>query len=354
MISIYLISFFLCLDILIDRSNRIVDKKKTFIIISFLLLLVFSSLRADNSGNDLRTYLIIFKSTKDYTIFEIISESLNMNHFGSVGIYNGMYESGFVLLCKLISTFTLNSIGFKFVTSLIILFSVSFFIYRNSKLPCISLVVFICLGFYNLSLEVIRQFLAISILLNGINYVKEKKLLSFLVIVFIAFLFHKTSLIYLLVYPVCNNIHFKLNKKNIIIFLSLIMLAFIISKPIIMYIINNYYQFYSDKIISGEGINYLLMLIIFFVFCLFSEKINLQFIDQDIKKIFLLGIIFQLFTVHFSVLYRLAQYFQVYIRFLLSNTTYLYKGKGHYRYSFIKYSLISLLVLFYYFIILQA
>lgn len=72
---------------------------------------------------------------------------------------------------------------------------------RDSENLCISIFVFMFSAAFNISMNIMRQYIAIAICAYAIKYIEEKKLIKFCIWVFIAFLFHSTAIIFLLIYP---------------------------------------------------------------------------------------------------------------------------------------------------------
>ncbi len=90
---------------------------------------------------------------------------------------------------------------FLFVLSgMLFSIAVGRFIYKNSDNVVLSFVMFICLGLYTFMVQGLRQSIAISICLFAIEYCKRRKLIRFLILVFLASLFHRTAVVFFLVY----------------------------------------------------------------------------------------------------------------------------------------------------------
>ena len=65
-------------------------------------------------------------------------------------------------------------------------------------------------SFYNLSLNILRQIMAILIIFLSYRFVLNKKLISFLITILISYSFHSTGIVGIALYP----IHWFINKKN--------------------------------------------------------------------------------------------------------------------------------------------
>ena len=125
-------------------------------------------------------------------------------------------ESGYLLSVWLLSRVFPNP-QFVFVFSgLVFSFAVCRVIYLNSEDSMLSMVMYICLGLYTFMIQGLRQSIAISICLLAIESCKKRKLIRFLLLIFIAFLFHRTCVIFLLVYPFYG-LKFDLKSKAIML-----------------------------------------------------------------------------------------------------------------------------------------
>ena len=113
-------------------------------------------------------------------------------------------EPLFVLFNKLISVFTTNHVVYKFLVAIIFMWALGLYVYRYSEDPCLSFVLYGALFFNMFSLTGYRQVLSVAIVLFGFRFIKERKLLPFIGVLLIASFFHRTSLIFLLLYVLAN------------------------------------------------------------------------------------------------------------------------------------------------------
>ena len=107
-------------------------------------------------------------------------------------------EIGFKLLLKLIILFTNNPLPVFVISSAIIVGLVMATIFTKSKNEIISLLIFFIGGFFFDSLNIMRQYIAVSIILFAYRFLLVKKQKIFYIIaVLLASTFHSTSLIML-------------------------------------------------------------------------------------------------------------------------------------------------------------
>lgn len=140
-----------------------------------------------------------------YALDFMTAESLFSDISESVYHYK---EKGFIWLTRFIKTFIDNyRIYFILVSGLTFLF-----LYKSFKDYCIYPLIGLCV--YLVRFQIgrnlqIRAGLSYAILLLGTKYIQEKKIWKFLLVIFIAYLFHRSAIIALPLYFICNWIEIK-------------------------------------------------------------------------------------------------------------------------------------------------
>ena len=180
------------------QSNSFKDKnnaKKAFCIVGFILLALYMSLRHPSSGMD-----IISRDEKIgyYDMFTYISK-LPLSKCFTVKITN--YENGYIVLNKFLSYISKDPqiiIAFCGILQSACLFTL---IYKTSKKPFLSTVIYLALPCFLINLSGLRQSIAISITMIAFLMIKEKKLVKFILLVLFASLFHSSAIIFLIAYP---------------------------------------------------------------------------------------------------------------------------------------------------------
>lgn len=170
---------------------------------------------------------------------------------------------------------------FLFVCGVIINSCIISFIIHNSDDIILSSAIYI--GFFYLStFNTLRQWIACAIFLGAFKYIEEKKLINYIVNIFIASLFHDTAITLLLLYPVLNS-KIKLIKKEII-FMIIGFIMFFGYKQIVVPMLQvtetigfDYLDKYSSKSSSYETGNLTAVIITLLIY------ISLK-IEQHIKK----------------------------------------------------------------------
>jgi len=88
--------------------------------------------------------------------------------------------------------------------------AVTYLIYKYSDSPMLSFIAFLSLQFFEISFTLMRQVVAMAILVLAFRYVIEKKPIKFIISIVFAYFFHQVAIVFLVVYPLS-----KIRNKNI-------------------------------------------------------------------------------------------------------------------------------------------
>ncbi len=164
------------------------NSSKVYIIVMFSILGVMMMLKSTEVGNDTPTYMSLYKRLLTTT---------NMERF----LNEIRYEKWFVYLCYALGKISQDAQLLFITTGAFVAFSFGRFIYKYSEIPWLSVLMFITLQFFDLSLSGTRQILAISILIFAYDFLIDKKFWKFLLTVLLASMFHNSVILFLLLYP---------------------------------------------------------------------------------------------------------------------------------------------------------
>lgn len=222
------------------RINKSDAMLTYFIIIS--LIIIFGTLAQSNMNNDglkgkvsynklgnlyigICTFILIFVSAfrykmgTDYGNYMRAYPRYCKEWFSYVKEFE---EPGIGILIKLASF-----IYDDYLSMFVICALVTVTLYMNTIKKCsqsflYSVLIFIFIGSWHGSFNAMRQYLAAGILFAGHRYLYDRKLIRYLIVVFLATAFHKTAIIMLPIYFIVGR---ELNTRNII--LSVIMVVVI-------------------------------------------------------------------------------------------------------------------------------
>lgn len=114
------------------------------------------------------------------------------------------FEIGFVLLCRLLEAAFESDRVLLVAMGVLILLPFGRYYERESSQPMVALMAFVALGMYMHAIIFWRQLAAMAILTFAIPYIRQRKLLPFLLILLAAMSFHKTAVVFLWIYLIYN------------------------------------------------------------------------------------------------------------------------------------------------------
>ena len=154
-ILLLLYLLFLSLIFLNKKFNKLV-----FIILAFTPFVAISGFRSFSVGVDTQQFVNAY------------SRIINMspNSFDLL-----RYEYGFSYFCWLLGKISTNPQILIFITSLFINISVGRFIYKNSDNVYLSVILYLLCNFFFSYMNIMRQAMAIAILLWGYEFIKDKQ-----------------------------------------------------------------------------------------------------------------------------------------------------------------------------------
>lgn len=232
------------------HANKNMKRRRDFLIFSFGLMILVASLRAPSVGIDLaghyakRFEQIAFYSWKDIPKFSAFST----------------YEIGYCYYCKILSMINSNVQFYIFVTSLIVYGTMGYLIYKKSSDVILStmLVIFSCQ--YYMYMNIIRQALAVSVVLIGYTFLDKSKrsisdYIKFTLFVLVASTFHDSAIL-CLVMIVFDKMQFK--RRDILLSGVITMICYVVYSKLFVFVAklisndNGSYVSYMEK--TGENV----------------------------------------------------------------------------------------------------
>lgn len=232
---------------------------------------------------------------------------------------NNTFEWGYVLLNKLVRTFTDNYTVLLFFLGIILFSFQTVAIKILSPYPIMSLFILWAVKFGNILF--VRQSIAISILLFSVKYLKERSFAKFLILVILASSFHSSSYLFILawwVYPL--KLSFK--RISLILFFAVLFSFFlfelmnmleqltrgVINTNLSIYMNDSYNDMQetemNSRIIIIRGIiSKIFILILLF---LFRKYFNSE--QNGLLNLFLLGVLVYLLFTPLSIVFARFSY----------------------------------------------
>lgn len=236
LLVLFLVMFFVLYE------KKVLGRKA--IIAPLLLLISLSSLRSNRIGTDSGTYTAAY--VQKYYPYE----------YG----FDKDIEYGYQFIDSLILSFSYNYVWLFFVTSIIVISAYLFTIKKLSINYLYSILVYITFGFYTFFFNGLRQGIAMAICFLGLPYLIEKRLIAYLLVIFIASLFHVSAFVMLPLYFLVNS-KIKIELK----FLACLITSTLTSQILIGYFAqsNARYEHYTQEAERTGG--YITLALYFFI-----------------------------------------------------------------------------------------
>ena len=264
------------------------------------LLVLFSSIRGFHVGIDLEYYL------PGYRYIGKASWS---------SMYKIGWEYGYVIYNKILNYLSTNERMLLASTSFIVIGSYSYYIYKYSQIPWLSFFIFIAMGFYASTFNLLRQMMAMSIIMYSLKYIEKRHFIKYLIGVCCAMLFHVSAICTLLLYPFMK---VRITCINFIGLTAILFLLFnVFGKYILNFFIANLYTDYTLGQVNVTGINMLIFLFIVTLAAIVLTDIT----ENDIHiHMIALACLLQFLALDFSMMARIVVYFSVSMMIVIPNT----------------------------------
>lgn len=286
-------------------KNKKMKLGKILLTISFLIPCLIAGIRSEYVGTDVHTYL------KGLYI-----DFLNNSANPISAVFSHNIEPGFCLLVY-ISTF-FKSLNFTmFMVSFVSILPIYIFAYKNRyKINIFIIISIFMLSMFCISLSMMRQSIAMSfIILGTYYYIENNKKYAYLNLI-IAFLFHYSSIVGIIIYYVINTIRKAKYNKLFIAFNLVIVFALFVT---IIYSFLPYLGIkYSSYLINHTSSSFKLLSLakkIFWLVPIFISigrcKFNKYYLDiLIISFVFIFfDIVLYIFGIKLAILPRLGLYF---------------------------------------------
>ncbi|EMI2316017.1 EpsG family protein [Providencia rettgeri] len=298
----YNLIFFLLITLAIAEKKNLLGNRLVPVLISFIFILLFTGLRGD-VGQDIPNYKEMY---------------LNYSY------YSDHLELGFYYLILISHFFNLNFTFFIFFSTILFL---AFYYYGLYKLLGTGYIIFaflfiFCDLYMYFNMSGIRQGIALSIVLTSGYFAYRKKTFNFIALILLAALFHKSSIIALLIYPIAR-LKIKYNFKfyfiiSLAIFIWILFIPSIIKNSTLlsdirgsaMYLSESYNEFSVNSYLIGlmRRIYPIILFIIFF------KSINKNTITITMFNIYQFG--FLIYTINYpffqDISVRISSYFLIF------------------------------------------
>lgn len=225
-------------------------------------------------------------------------------------------ELGYKLLVRICLIFTKDYAILFVVTSAIIIGLTFYTIYKESDYPAISVAIYFLTCFFFHSLNLMREYLAISVALFAYRYLVNKKYVIYAILSIIAFLFHSSSIVVIVGGLLCDKEVFDL-KRTLIISAILFIFGKYLWQYVGTFIIN--YTRFGTYIGSQFDVSFLRKLDILFnlalyvaIYYLYSKCEDKGRKDKFFLNMQALSVFFMIAATAMYLFFRISFYFGIF------------------------------------------
>lgn len=257
-------------------------------------------LRARYVGTDVNDYL------RGYQMVDSI------NIFAGERLFN--FEVGYILYSQVFSKLKFSNQWYIAVVALTIIAPIAYTWCKKSKMPGLSVFIYITLGLFTFSFSGLRQSIAMAIVFFSFKYIQEKNLIKFILCVALAISFHTTAIIFIVAYPLY---YLKFKPVHFTFIIPVFILVFIFKTEIFLLI----YPLYKGTAGEIENTNAYTMLIIMILVLVLAyafgskDKQDLNF--NTYKNYMLIAILVQIFASQSNTIMRAGYYYFIFITLLI-------------------------------------
>ena len=304
-------------------------KRKSYFLFSVLLLTFIAGLRHPSMGlGDIeKVYYPQYIQSKTMSFGDILSS-----------ISSG---TGYLLLMKIFTIARMPFQIFLFFNSALFVVAAERMMYKYSKDYLISQIIFMSSAYF-FSFALIRQYMAMSILLFAFPYLFERKPIKYCILVLLGALFHYTVLIALVLYPLVRFL--RSGKMDVVIILIGLVFGILCPSIVLGFVkllFPQLYIYYNFGVYSkGEGVSWVWFLILmipnllYFVWYLLrknGKKYSIgevTSVEKDLLLVNCVGVSLFCFSSIIVEFYRVSQYFTIPYMILLANLICMNRDKG--------------------------
>lgn len=303
-----------------------------FYTINNALLLLWSALFCFRKPSKSKNLIFIFLAFGQLFLLMAFREGIGYDYLMYVRGFNNMRESGFgnltykdwepgfILLTKLLGMIPgIDAQMYLIILSAGAAIPAAIFIYKNSEMPWLSTVLYVNLFMFFMSMNFLRQMIAVTLVMWAWHFMKKNKFVPYLFLIIVASFFHQTVLLML---PVYLLVKMKPAIKELLIYGFILLWFYTASTNFIDLITNFYHEEYNDSIFIREGVSIVYGILPLFVavvaFILVkTETINLTNENKYLVNLSLICAILMVTMAKHAIIERLSYYFILFVLLLV-------------------------------------
>lgn len=199
---------------------------------------------------------------------------------------------------------------------------------KESMLPAVSALVMIVIGLYYFAFTGLRQTLALAAIVQSTYYLLNRETKKAFMMVLIASVFHSTSLVFLVSFPLTR---IKLNKKILAIYLiaglSIYSLGTRFSAILNSITITDRFAYYADSDSTLSFTGFFIKLLLLISSCYFLGNARNEYKNTLLIHLAIIGLITQSLSAYIAEMFRISMYFSVSYVILFANSLVQYRKR---------------------------
>lgn len=295
-----------------DKLGQRQFNTRAYLLLCCIEIILLAGLRGYTVGADTVVYLNALRHYNSLPIWELPMASL---------VFPFDFEIGYFALTKICAFFGMNETAFLFVIAMLTYIPLFSVIKKYSSVPYLSILSYFAFGMFSYSLGVFRQMIAISILLCGWKYIRERRPINYFLVVALAMTFHTTAIIGALLYVL-----YGLNWRKIIwlvIPAELFLIVFGRQIAMLAFRFLPKYAGYIGGQYDQQGGSYLMLLMLNAVLfaCIILDKMG-RYHDNMTISALIIAVLLQSVGYSMAIFGRIVPYFSVYLIFAIPDAVY--------------------------------
>ncbi len=288
------------------------ERKKWYCILSGVLWILISGLRGLSVGADTFAYYYSYLKVENMSFSELFQ-----NVFAKIVSNTSNKDPGYDFFVKLTQIVSEDYQVFLMIVALIFMIPFIIWVWSESKNPLISFVLYSSLFYAFFAITGIRQTISTAlVVLVGDRLIKKRKLISFLIVAFVAALIHMSSLVFVPFYFLSR---FKIRQKTVIMAGVACATSFVFKNQLkSIFISISGYEDYSATYTGAGTSTFTILLLMLFILSIFAYRRD-EYIEENQR--FYIALYLAMFFVPLTWLnpsaMRIVQYFSIYLVLLI-------------------------------------
>ncbi|KRN88438.1 EpsG family protein [Ligilactobacillus ceti] len=304
-----------------------IKSKKIYITIVSMQLFLILALRDVTVGYDLDNYIAGYNYINTLNFREMLA-TLKLGHANL--IYPFKYESGYVVFNWIVGHLGFDFHSFLIIVAGICITSITIFIYKYSDNVMLSYIIYLGIGGYIYCFSILRQSLALAIVLLSVTYILDEKYYRAMMFIILAVTFHITAILFI---PLLILRKFKITNKLYRIYLYVVVLIFLSSYQLYSRVILPFLNSIGDQRYTHLNfqINNMMIVLLFLsgiIYFFVKDKFYNNTKNNFMLAAFSMATLYEIFGLYNDGLARGIIYYMIFSIIVIPNTIeeYLYRS----------------------------